>query len=796
MGKLAALANSPTRAYARSAKRNAEGVESPSVRLPSVSRTGGMGLDRDSLSSMKVSELRTLCKEKGLLISGKKEELISRLLGEKMPESPPETKVISSSSEQDKDDAIDRLLSRFESGGEGEPEEVVVESEPEPVEILEAEVMEADIVEAEIESEAENDLDLVLESDEEEIIPVTKKPELILDEEEEDAWTGGVIADETEPALVASEIDSDAEEASITITIPSLSSIQFSPKVIAAITISALILGAIVFSLFMQKDSSFQARTLHYGDSMEFNILSSSIEVEGDDMVAIFRDAASGPLDDACGELSANIVSGVGSISIRNGDPADIIHPSDKQYSGAVNALDAFGRTHLTAEKVIDHEMNIDLSGKTWRDEGECGTVGWILDDNNLDMTTRTWTDIGDKQLIRTGTDLTILNSANQATNLEATTFGLESISGLGVVSSYVFLPLTPLDLYEFFGDESLTSGTTSEAGSEWSWSVGKEINDNEHGLVYPISMSHPEFDACNGHITINMLVKSNAPWPVEQTANIVIDKNLKSSDCGLIETSLSDAAIPDGRITISFSMRAVKGGISSGSTAIEWLVDYTSKPGPGEDRPGTSAQRSWGAAMPDESAIRSWDLESALECTLANYSTSGVATAIEQGGYVWRASTIVVNSNIQWNMSWVTEDERAGWTVVEEDNGGCSLIDDENMDDGTVQWNRNAIPETLTMNSLESRLLSSSRYPGLNMHINDGTGGWGEGVEYGYRLSVTQDNEIFDLIPISLGEGAVTVNVEKSWTDGNNRNHDVVCVMDAENARLLGWYHFWAPPN
>ncbi len=790
------MATSHTRAYARSAKRNAEGVESPSVRLPSVSRTGGMGLDRDSLSSMKVSELRNLCREKGLLISGKKEELISRLLGDKMPESPPETKVISSSSEQDKDDAIDRLLSRFESGGEGGPQEVAVETEPETVEILEQEVMEADLIQAEIESEAEDELDLVLESADEEITSVTKKPELILDEEEEDAWAGGVIADETELALVASEIDSDVEQASITITIPRLSSIQFSPKVIAAITISALILGAIGFTFFMQQDSSFQARTLHYGDSMQFNILSSSIDVEGDDMVAIFRDAASGPLDDACGELSANIASGVGSISIRNGDPADIIHPSDKQYSGAVNALDAFGRTHLTAEKVIDHEMNIDLSGKTWRDEGECGTVGWFLDDNNLDMTTRTWTDIGDKQLIRTGTDLTILDSENQATNLEATTFGLESISGLGVVSSYVFLPLTPLDLYEFFGDESLTSGTTSEAGSEWSWSVGKEINDNEHGLVYPISMSHPEFDACNGHITINMLVKSNVPWPVEQTANIVIDKNLKSSDCGLIETSLSDAAIPDGRITISFSMRAVKSGINSGSTAIEWLVDYTSKPGPGEDRPGTSAQRSWGAAMPDESAIRSWDLEAALECTLANYSTSGVSTAIEQGGYVWRASTIVVNSNIQWNMSWVTEDESAGWTVVEEDNGGCSLIDDENMDDGTVQWNRNAIPETLTMNSLESRLLSSSRYPGLNLHINDGSGGWGEGVEYGYRLSVTQDNEILDLIPISLGEGAVTVNVEKSWTDGNNRNHDVVCIMDAENARLLGWYHFWAPPN
>ena len=755
-----------------------------------------MGLDRDSLSTMKVSQLRSLCKEKGLLISGKKEELIARLLGEKAPASTSENKLTSSSSEQDKDDAIDRLLSRIESGGAGEPLEEVVESTPTSAEVIEAEVIEADIVQVETEPHLDEDADLFLESDEEEITPVTKQPELILDEEEVDAWSGGVIADETEPTLLASEIDSDTEQASITITIPSLSSIQFSPKVIAAVTISALILGAIAFTFFVQQDSSFQARTLHYGDSMQFDILSSSIDVEGDDMVAIFRDAASGPLDDACGELSANIVSGVGSISIRNGDPANIIHPSDKQYSGAVNALDAFGRTHLTAEKVINHEMNIDLSGKTWRDEGECGTVGWILDDNNLDMTTRAWTDIGDKQLIRTGTDLTILNSENQATNLEATTFGLESISGLGVVSSYVFLPLTPLDLYEFFGDESLTSGAKSEAGSEWSWSVDKEINDNDHGLVYPISMSHPEFDDCNGHIRIDMLVKSNVPWPVEQTANIVIDKSQKSSDCGLIETSLSDAAIPDGRISISFKMRAMKGGINQGSNAIDWLADYTSKPGPGEDRPGTSAQRSWGAAMPDESTIRSWDLESALECTLANYSTSGVATAIEQGGYVWSASTNVLNSNIRWNMSWVTEDERAGWTVVEEDNGGCSLIDDDNMDDGTVQWNRNAIPETLTMNLLESRLLSSSRYPGLNTHINDGTGGWDDGVEYGYRLSVTQDNEILDLIPINLGEGAVSVNVQKSWTDGNNRNHDVVCVMDAENARLLGWYHFWAPSN
>ncbi|MEC9394101.1 MAG: SAP domain-containing protein [Candidatus Thermoplasmatota archaeon] len=763
------------------------------MRLPSVSRAGGMGLDRDSLSSMKVSELRALCKEKGLLVSGKKEELISRLLGKEVTKKSPETKVTSASLEHGKDDAIDRLLARFETGGAGMPEDEAPEPAVESEEVLEVEVIEAEIVEAEIEPEAEEELEIVLDGEEEE--PTLEvEPEILLDDDD-DPWTGGVVAEEGEPALVADEIESpDGSDASITITIPSLSSIEFSPKVIGAITISALILGAIGFTIFMQQDSSFQARNLHYGDSMQFNILSSSIEVEGDDMVAIFRDAASGPLDDACGELTAEINSGTGSISIREGAPSEIIHPSDQQFSGAVSALDAFGRIHLAAEEIITHEMNFDLSGKTWREEGDCGNLGWVLEDNFLDMTTKTWTDIGDKQLIRTSTDLTISDEENRATNFEATTFGLDAISGLGVVSSYVFLPLTPLDLHEFFGDASLTSGSTSEVGSEWSWSVGNEMNDNNHGLVYPISMSHSEFDSCNGHITIDLLVKSSVPWPVQQDANIVIDKNLKSSDCGLIESSLSDAAIPDGRISISFSMRATS--TNSGSSAIEWLVDYTSKPGPGEDRPGTSAQRSWGVAMPDESSLRAWNLESALECTLANYSTSGVATAIEQGGYVWRASTVMVDTNIQWNMSWVTEDERAGWTVVQEDNGGCSLVDDENMDDGTVQWNRNAIPDTLTMNTLESRLLSSSRYPGLNIHINDGIGGWDDDVEYGFRLSVTEDNEIFDVIPISLGEGAVSVYAEKSWTDDNNRNHDVVCVMDAENARLLGWYHFWTPPN
>ena len=754
-----------------------------------------MCLDRDSLSAMKVSELRELCKENGLFVSGNKAELIDRLLGEESasPVSEPSKKL--PTSDEGRGDAIDRLLARVEAGGGGIPDsEPAIDEDSEP-DVLEAEVFEADIIEAEIEAPPAPEEVLAVEP---EVIPDTiileeETPALILEEEDEDPWTDGVLAEEGATTLVADEIVPEVDsEASITITIPSLSSIELSPKVIGAVTIVALIIGAIGFALFLQQDSSFEARSLHYGDSMQFNIGTSSIQVEGDDMVAIFRNAAGGALDDACGELTADITSGSGSISIRGGSSSEIIHPSDQQYIGAVSALDAYGRSHLAAEKVLTHSMNIDLDGKTWRSTDDCGNTGWILEDNNVDMTTLTWTDIGDKQLIRTSTDLTIRDVDNRATNLEATTFGLDSISGLGVATSYVLLPLTPLDLHEFFGDASLTSGSTSADGDEWSWSVGEEINDGVHGLVYPISMSHPEFDACNGHLNLDLLVKSSVPWPVQQDASIVLDKSQKSSECGLIESSLSDAALPDGRVTISFSMRATSN--DNGERAIDWLADYTSKPGPGEDRPGTSAQRSWGVAMPDESQKRDWDLESALECTVANYSSSGVATAIEAGGYVWKASTVLVSGTSQWNMSWVTEDERAGWTVVRERDGGCVLIDDEDMDDGSVQWNRNAIPDTLTMQALESRLLTSSRYPVLSQYINDGSGEWADDVEYGYRLTVTEENDIFDIVPVSIGQGAVSVGADKTWTDSNNREHTVTFAMDAENAQMLGWFHYWAP--
>ena len=206
-------------------------------------------MDRDSLSSMKVSQLRILCKEKRLLVSGNKEALIDRIL-EDSGISVDSTASSDSKQERtkgDRDAAIDRLLARVEGGESNEeelttppppstPDSVSVDLEQLPEsDVVEAEVFEADIIEEKA-SETES---LILDEEEEGV-----------EDSEEDPWTTGVL-DERETALVAEDIPEESD-ASITITIPSLSSINLNPKQIAAITAVLLIVVAGSFALFLQ----------------------------------------------------------------------------------------------------------------------------------------------------------------------------------------------------------------------------------------------------------------------------------------------------------------------------------------------------------------------------------------------------------------------------------------------------------------------------------------------------------------------------------------------------------------
>ena len=745
-----------------------------------------------SLSKMKVSELREICKKEQLLISGNKADLIFRIL-ESISSSPNNeelfldeenveiaevaTSVVETKdkvrSSREIDDAINRLISRVD-----DKDSLIVDPEPEEP-ISNDEIMDAEIFDAEIIEEVHESIDEVSNNDVE--------PSLILDEK--DPWSDDVMDENTVEPMISTE---SSEQPSFTITIPSADIFKKYWQQISAVFVVILLVGAGVV-YFLSADSSFQARPINYGDSMTFTLSNGEIILDGDEMVSILRDQLpETAIQDACNRLTVGI-AGTGSIAIIEGDDSQVTHPIDRQSSnpdfyGTIDAKDAYGRSHLTVQQQITHDLDVDLEGKTWKDTNVCGNLGWSLSGNDLSMTTNIYDELSESSLLRSESIISFTDVEGDTTNANIVTFGADGFGNLDGIAPILTFPLSPIGLYEFFGSIKLESGMTSESISDWNkdwqWEVGPEQNNAEHGLVYPIKIDHTEIERCLGRMNIDILVKNGVPWAVEQQVDILIDKNLNKPDCSFFESTATDAALPEGSLVIKMKMSRISS--DSGSKSIPWGSVYAGRPGPGEDKLSTNAKKDWSTAMWDESEIRAFSIEDALNCLRTNYSSRDISVAIDSDGYIWQGIYGGHgDENLEeWNLSWVRSDETSGWAIVSLSNNQCSF-DDEGRNDGDITWNQEAIPSTHTLKNLESRILDVDRYQDLASSL--GSSSWFENTDYGYRLSVSEDNDIFSFLPGELTEGQVTIIGSRKWTE-SNREHNINFAMDAQTGRMLAW--------
>ena len=745
-----------------------------------------------SLSKMKVSELREVCKKEQLLISGNKADLIFRIL-ESISSSPNneelfldeenvETAEVATSvvetkgkvrSSREIDDAINRLISRVD-----DKDSLIVDPEPEEP-ISNDEIMDAEIFDAEIIEEVHEPIDEVSNNDVE--------PSLILDEK--DPWSDDVMDEKTVEPMSSTE---SSEQPSFTITIPSADIFKKYWQQISAVFVVILLVGAGVV-YFLSADSSFQARPINYGDSMTFTLSNGEIILDGDEMVSILRDQLpETAIQDACNRLTVGI-AGTGSIAIIEGDDSQVTHPIDRQSSnpdfyGTIDAKDAYGRSHLTVQQQITHDLNVDLEGKTWKDTNVCGNLGWSLSGNDLSMTTNIYDELSESSLLRSESIISFTDVEGDTTNANIVTFGADGFGNLDGIAPILTFPLSPIGLHEFFGSIKLESGMTSESISDWNkdwqWEVGPEQNNAEHGLVYPIKIVHTEIERCLGRMHIDILVKNGVPWAVEQQVDVLIDKNQNKPDCSFFESTATDAALPEGSLVIKMKMSRISSDL--GSKSIPWGSVYAGRPGPGEDKLSTNAKKDWSTAMWDESEIRTFSIEDALNCLRTNYSSRDISVAIDSDGYIWQGIYGGHgDENLEeWNLSWVRSDETSGWAIVSLSNNQCSF-DDEGRNDGDITWNQEAIPSTHTLKNLESRILDVDRYQDLASSL--GSSSWFENTDYGYRLSVSEDNDIFSFLPGELTEGQVTIIGSRKWTE-SNREHNINFAMDAQTGRMLAW--------
>lgn len=738
----------------------------------------------DSLSEMKVSELREICKKGELLISGNKADLIVRILENNLKnqddkelflddenieiaEVQPQDAEIKDKvrSSREIDDAIDRLISRVDDD-EIKPikESIISENE-----IMEAEILEAEIIE-------------------EKPLLGDNQPEESLILEDDDSWDE-VSSNLHRKEVVEEHQSGDFEKPSVTITLPSLDIFKKYRLQISAISVVILLVGAGVF-YFLSADSSFQARPLNYDDSMTFTLSDGLIDLEGDEMVSLLRDALpETAIQDACNRLTVNL-AGTGSIEIIQGDSSEITHPIDSAESslkGVISAKDAYGRSHLTVQQKITHNLNIDLEGKTWKETNVCGNLGWSLSGNQLSMDTNIYDELAEQSILRSESEISFTDIEGDNTKANIVTFGADGFGNLDGIATILTFPLTPIALHEFFGDIKLESGMKSESLSDWNkdwnWEVGSEQRNAEHGLVYPVSITNTEVERCLGRMNIDILVKSGVPWPVEQVVDILIDKDQSTSDCSFIESTATDAALPEGTLTISMKMSQITS--DSGSKSIPWGSTYVSRPGPGEDKLSESAKKDWSTAMWDESEIRSFSLEDAVNCLRSNYTNRDITVAIDSDGYIWQglysySSNAESNEDFEeWNLSWVRSDETSGWAIIRQ-NDACSF-ESERRNDGEITWNQEAIPSTHTLKNLEARILDTNRYEGLSISHDI------DGINYGYRLSVSEESDIFSFLPGDLTEGQVLVVGSREWVE-SNREHNINYAMDAQTGRMLAW--------
>ena len=726
-------------------------------------------LKRASLTSKTVAQLREICREKSLLISGKKAELVERILEANDFEE----------TEEDFDAIIlDEEIENLNNNKE------IIDNNQKRIDDLIAKYS---------------------DSTEEKIIETTEKPQIKKKNEEfpveAEIIDADLVVEETSKISTTPEnLDDNIEDnqPALVISIPTFSSLGTRWKAAISVFIVIVLVGAVV-SQVLGKNSSFSTKELNFGDQMEFNIEQSKIEINGDEMLSLLRDSSGGILEDACGYLAVDL-SGNGDVSITNG-----------QEDGAEYTTDSLGRSgFLSVEKKLSMDLELDFEGRTWEQDSnkeKCGIFGWSLADNSLNLENIAWNEIEESETIRSDSKVIFSDSSSSTTNLRAISYDMDIFGGLGVIIPSLTFPLTPVELHEFFGNIELKEGTKSSDpdlnwDSEWKWEVKKEVNHEEFGLVYPIEIEHEDISKCYGHVYLNLLVKKDIPWPVEQDTDIVLDKELRTNSCNAIVSSISDEILPSG--SLSIDMKFSRTNYIEGPRNIDWGRDYL-KPVAGEDQPGSSTARKWLDSMWDESSQRAFKLEDAISCLKTEHPSSSASQALIDGGYIWQSEwrkSSISNQQVEtWNLSWVVSEDKSGWTIVENENidedSECIIKLEELNDDGEIKYNRPDIPDTQTLDILENRILSTERYPELNPLISEKDGQaksvWNSEITLGYRLSVAEDNQIISLLPGDLGNGKVNMVAGREWID-SNRNHAVGIAMDAESAEMITWYHVDSP--
>ena len=716
-------------------------------------------LSDDLKSSLTAAKLKALCILNDLPTSGNKSDLVSRLL--------------------------ESGLSRDELGIEAEEAveeviEAVIEDEPiQPSLSLEDE----DTLTPEIEPEVAKP---VVESTDNQIVDASLDE--VLDAEVLDAEF--VTLDEEVKA--PKTVDAQSTTSKSSGDAATLLDMIKQPK-IAAVFVVVLILGAGTWYYFNNQLEPFTADTLRYGDEMTYTIS------DGDFMASEgFLDLVLDQIeteDDIC-KLRL-LFDGSGDVSISNGGSSELVSQTSLDRLGAVSAKGGQGMDWLTVESVSEYDFSAFTIQRHLRSSipgsSACSDFPASVS-GTADLTSTQWTELRDRASIGTAVDWNLNVEDTYQGNLM--TFGVGGILGdLDTLSPGFSMLLQPVELQELLANDYIDDGATgSRLGWDWRVLGTETLGSTEMWKIVATNQDVQEL--CLGSASMTLLVEEGNPWATKQTVNVVISgSDSNRQGCSTTTKLLGDYVLPDGELTMSHTFQ--KSSLSRGSKGLEFGLSYDARPQANELSPNDDELNDWGPNgehMPDESTLRTHNLEAAIDCLdYLQTSASGAVAALDDGGYVWRAIDQQYATSTQWNISWIATDDIAGWVTFNmtgtPSQENCQF-DKKGSYDETVSYNREFIPKVLNISTIEESLLDSTRFPMLtsDQGLFTNAGNYHPETRVGYLVVVPGSG--INTILTNIGDatdGASTVDISRDWTeDGWTKRFNL--IADATDGRIIGW--------
>ncbi|MGB1766233.1 MAG: SAP domain-containing protein [Poseidonia sp.] len=731
-------------------------------------------------TNLTVAKLKALCVLNDLSASGKKAELLDRLLEAGVDKETlgievfdEETSTFQATADEDEieaesdaqdADGDEEIDAEDEGDGGDEPVMLSLEDddtmasvplppkddEPEEEDVLEAEILEADLVDDDVDDEPE-ELDEV-------------------------------------PLPVSSSTTTPRTKRSDQRPMTLLEMVR-RPQAIA-VMLTLILLGAGGWYYVNNQLEPFTADSLRYGDRMGYMITEGSFLASEE-----YVELVTNQLEDPPNYCKIRLTfQGESTASVTEGTGVELSTQSTDDRLGAVKIQGGQGLSWLAVESVNEMSFSqFDLSGH-YPIASKCSDFTTDTTTGQAELTLKSWKELREQVVLATELDFSATLSA---TSYEGTafTYGVGGLLGdLEELSPGLGMVIAPVELAEFFGNAYITKDATGTS-SGWEWRVtGSEKIGSTN--MWKVTASHRDVrDFCLGYASMTMWLDAESPWAARQTVDVAISSSEASqSSCSAWQQRGVDAVLPEGEIELHHTFERTT--LTRGIKAVELGKTYDNRPQANDLNPDDDDLVNWGVDgthMPDNSTVRQHPLDEAMAC-IDEFSTaaSGAVTALQNDGYVWRAVDHQNGTSTEWNLSWVDSDTTAGWLHFSVAGGGSEALTCEFIAKGTfdesITHNRDSIPKVLPLQDIEARLMDAQRFPDLTGPTAlYGSNGPHETTSIGYLVVVPGSGFGIDFSDLLDTSGATTVDVQRQWEDGN-KDRSFSLLVDASDGRLIGW--------